>query len=73
MLVLWKTWMIDRILIDHVIIDICAKSFKLLGSETDEKLIECDTTDEFMGVLKVCNEYLPPDRIRYANLSLSNQ
>ena len=59
--------------IDHVIIDICAKSFKLLGSETDEKLIQWDTTDEFMGVLKVCNEYLPPDRIRYANLSLSNQ
>ena len=72
MLVLWKTWMNDEF-IDHVIIDICAKSFKLLGSETDEKLIQCDTTDEFMGVLKVCNEYLPPDRIRNANLSLSNQ
>ena len=58
--------------IDHVIIDICAKSFKLLGSETDEKLIQCDTTDEFMGVLKVCNEYLPPDRIRYCLLYTSD-
>ncbi len=63
----------DDEFIDLVIIDICAKSFKLLGSETDEKLIQCETTDEFMGVLKVCNEYLSPDRIKYANLSLSNQ
>ena len=40
----------DDEFIDLVIIDICAKSFKLLGSETDEKLIQCETTDEFMGV-----------------------
>ena len=59
--------------VDHVVIDLCAKSFLLVGSKEEENLIECDTTDEFMGVLKVCNEYLPPDRIRYANLSLSNQ
>ena len=69
MLVLHRTRMNDEF-IDHVIIDICAKSFKLLGSETDEKLIQCDTTDEFMGVLKVCKEYLKTEQIEYADLSL---
>lgn len=71
MIVLFKLWMIDPTeFVDRVIIDLCAKSFLLLGSEEDEKLIQCDTTDEFMGVLKVCNEYLKADQIEYADLSL---
>tara|TARA_B000000557_G_C20529080_1_gene339804 strand:+ start:171 stop:365 length:195 start_codon:yes stop_codon:yes gene_type:complete len=56
--------------VDRVVIDLCAKSFLLIGSEDDKKLIQCDTTDEFMGVLKVCNEYLKPDEIEYADLTL---
>ena len=59
--------------VDRVIIDLCAKTFLLLGSESDEKLIQCDNTDEFLGVLKVCKELLPTDKIEYADLSLSNQ
>ena len=42
--------------VDRVIIDLCSKTFLLLGSESDEKLIACDNTDEFLGVLKVCKE-----------------
>tara|TARA_B100000902_G_C26722065_1_gene627125 strand:- start:290 stop:493 length:204 start_codon:yes stop_codon:yes gene_type:complete len=60
----------DNELVDRVIIDLCAKSFKLLGNGCDENLIQCETTDEFMGVLKVCKEYIVPSRIEYADLSL---
>ena len=71
MIVLFKLWMIDPSEFgDHVVIDLCAKSFLLVGSKGEENLIECDTTDEFMGVLKVCKEYLKADQIEYADLSL---
>jgi len=56
--------------VDRVVIDLCAKSFLLIGSMKEENLIECDTTDEFMGVLKVCKEYLKTEQIEYADLSL---
>lgn len=49
MIVLFKLWMIDPSeFVDHVVIDLCAKSFLLVGSKEEENLIECDTTDEFM-------------------------
>ena len=71
MIVLFKLWMIEPSeFIDRVVIDLCAKSFLLVGSNKHENLIECDTTDEFMGVLKVCKEYLKTEQIEYADLSL---
>ena len=71
MIVLFKLWMIDPSeFVDHVVIDLCAKSFLLVGSKKEENLIECDTTDEFMGVLKVCKEYLKTDQIEYADYHL---
>ena len=40
----------------EVVVDICARTFKLKSSNGDNKIIVCDDTDEFMRVLEVCDK-----------------
>jgi len=49
-------------------IDMCSRTFSLLSENGDKRLIKCDTTDEFMRVLRVCDQLLPPERIIYKEL-----
>ena len=42
-----------------VIVDICARSFLVLSDEGREKKVTCEDVDQFMRVLKVCNDTLP--------------
>ena len=56
----------------EVIVDICAKTFKLKSSDGDNKIIACDNTDEFMRVLDVCDMMLEPEMIVYADLALTS-
>ena len=51
----------------NVLVDLCSRSFYLI-SESDTREIKCDTTDEFMRVLRVCDELLPPNAIIYKEL-----
>ena len=53
----------------NVEIDICSRSFILVSENGDERLIACQTTDEFMRVLRVCDQLLPPDAIIYKELA----
>tara|TARA_B100000214_G_scaffold107834_1_gene75997 strand:- start:8 stop:202 length:195 start_codon:yes stop_codon:yes gene_type:complete len=53
-------------------IDVCSRSFVLLSENGDERLIACETTDEFMRVLRVCDQLLPPDAIIYKELVTQN-
>ena len=50
-------------------IDVCSRSFVLLSENGDERLICCETTDEFMRILRVCDQLLPPDAIIYKELA----
>ena len=50
-------------------IDVCSRSFILLSENGSERLISCETTDEFMRVLRVCDQLLPPDAIIYKELA----
>ena len=50
-------------------IDVCSRTFILLSENGDERLIACETTDEFMRVLRVCDQLLPPDAIIYKQLA----
>ena len=50
-------------------IDVCSRSFILLSENGDERLISCETTDEFMRVLRVCDQLLPPEKIIYKELA----
>ena len=49
-------------------IDLCSRSFSLLSENGDTRMIKCDTTDEFMRVLRVCDQLLPPEGIIYKEL-----
>ena len=56
----------DFILI--VEIDVCSRSFVLLSENGDERLIACQTADEFIMILRVCDQLLSPDQIIYKEL-----
>ena len=55
----------------EVIVDICAKTFKLKSSNGDNKIIACEDSDEFIRVLQVCDQMLEPHMIKYAELALT--
>ena len=49
-------------------IDVCSRSFVLLSENGDERLIACQTADEFIRILRVCDQLLPPEAIIYKEL-----
>ena len=55
----------------EVVVDICAKTFKLKSEDGDHKVIACENSDEFMRVLDVCDQMLDPEMIVYADLALT--
>ena len=57
--------------VENIIIDICSRSFLLVSDQGDEKVVECNTTDEFMSVLDVVTANLNDDQIEYAELSIA--
>ena len=56
----------------EVVVDICAKTFKLKSDNGNDKIIACDDTDEFLRVLDVCDKMLEPEMIVYADLALTS-
>ena len=56
----------------EVVVDICARTFKLKSDNGNDKIIACDNTDEFMRVLDVCDKMLEPRMIVYADLALTS-
>ena len=42
-----------------------------MSDQGDEKIVECDTTDEFMSVLDVVTANLNDDQIEYAELAVA--
>ena len=58
--------------VQEVIVDICAKTFKLKSSDGDNKIIACENSEEFMRVLVVCDQMLEPYMIKYADLALTS-
>ena len=56
----------------EVIVDICARTFKLKSSDGDNKIIACEDYAEFMRVLEVCDKMLEPEMIVYADLALTS-
>ena len=53
-----------------VVIDVCTRSFLLLSDDGDEKMVECETAEQFMNVLEVCTDNLNDDQIEYADLAI---
>jgi len=56
-----------------IVIDVCTRSFLLISDQGSERLVECDTVQEFMNVLEVVTAQLDPDQIEYADLAVYGQ
>jgi len=56
-----------------IVIDVCTRSFLLISDEGNEKMVECDTVQEFMNVLEVVTANLSEDQIEYADLAVQGE
>ena len=56
----------------EVIVDFCARTFKLKSIDGDNKIIACEDSAEFIRVLQVCDQMLEPYMIKYADLALTS-
>ena len=50
------------------IVDICSRSFKIVSDEGHIQLVQCESVQEFMDVLEVCQEFLDEDMLVYSEL-----
>lgn len=51
-----------------IVVDMTSRAFLLISENGSQRLVECDTPDEFLRVLDVCNQ-LEEDKIEFAQLS----
>jgi hypothetical protein len=59
--------------VQGIVIDVCTRTFLLISDQGSERLVECDTVDEFMNVLEVVTSNLSVDQIEYADLAVYGQ
>ena len=50
------------------IVDICSRSFKIVSDEGYVQLVQCETIQEFMDVLEVCQEFMDEDMLVYSEI-----
>lgn len=56
--------------VQGIVIDVCSRTFMLLSDQGSERMVECETVQEFMNVLEVVTENLEPNQIEYADLAV---
>jgi len=56
--------------VNRTIIDVCTRSFLIISDDGEERMITCETAEQFMNVMEVVNKLLDPERIEYSNLSV---
>jgi hypothetical protein len=49
------------------VVDTLARKFYLYSSEGGEKLVECETVDQFMNVLEIVRSQVSDDCLVYTN------
>lgn len=49
------------------VVDTLSRKFYLYSSEGDERVVECETVDQFMSVLEVVRTQLDEDTLVYSN------
>ena len=53
--------------LSRVVIDPSTRNFYLYSNEGDEKVVDCETDDEFMSVMSFIRSTASDDVIAYAN------
>lgn len=54
-------------ILSRCVVDTMARKFYLYSSEGTEKVVECETSEQFMNVLEVVREKLDDDVLAYSN------
>jgi hypothetical protein len=54
-------------LLSRCVVDTLARKFYLYSSEGKEKVVECETIDQFMNVLEVVRIQVSEDCLAYSN------
>ena len=49
------------------VVDTLARKFYLYSSEGNEKMVECETVEQFMNVLEVVRSQVHEDNLAYSN------
>ena len=49
----------------RVVIDTCAITFRLYSNEGDERIVNCDSMEEFMNVLELVRKVVDEDIVAY--------
>jgi hypothetical protein len=57
----------DEEWITRCVVDPLKRVFYLYSNEGDEKVVDCDTVEQFMNVLEVIRAVMPEDIVHYAN------
>tara|TARA_R100000008_G_C3567115_1_gene159770 strand:- start:596 stop:790 length:195 start_codon:yes stop_codon:yes gene_type:complete len=55
------------------VVDTVKRSFYLYSNEGEERVVECDTVEQFMDVLEVVRATCPEERLVYAEPSLEKK
>ncbi len=50
------------------VVDPVKRSFYIYSEQGDDRVIECDTVDQFMSVLEMCRTLLDEDTLVYSPL-----
>ena len=50
------------------IVDICSRSFKIVSDEGYIQLVQCESIEEFIDVVMVCQDFLDEDMIVYSEI-----
>ena len=50
----------------RVVVDTCARTFRLYSNEGDDRVVSCDSMEEFMNVLEVVRKVVDEDIVAYS-------
>jgi hypothetical protein len=53
--------------LSRCVVDTLARKFYLYSSDGNERIVECETVDQFMNVLEVVRTQVDPDMLAYSN------
>lgn len=56
--------------LEHIVIDLCGRSFLLISNDGEEKIVECETPEEFMNVFLVVKDRVDEDSISYCDVAV---
>jgi len=55
-------------LLSRCVVDPVARKFYLYSEQGDERVVDCETMEQFMSVLELVRDRCPEDKLAYAPL-----